>query len=49
MTASFGVATSRAHPDIGSETLIADAALYRAKLAGRDRIEGPVVLKPGEA
>lgn len=51
VTASFGVATSRAHPDIGSEILIAaaDAALYRAKLAGRDRIEGPVVLKTVEA
>ncbi len=41
ITASFGVATTAAQPDVSADALIAaaDAALYRAKLGGRDRAE----------
>ena len=38
--ARIGIATARSHPDMTPEnwTRIADAALYKAKAAGRDQI-----------
>jgi diguanylate cyclase (GGDEF)-like protein len=38
MTASFGVATLAPHQDVYALMAVADAALYRAKEAGRNRI-----------
>lgn len=42
VTISIGVASGRPGPDLSPEMLIeqADRALYRAKAAGRDRVEG---------
>ncbi|GHF41373.1 diguanylate cyclase (GGDEF)-like protein [Deinococcus metalli] len=39
VTASFGVATAEPGDDLGTLTARADRALYRAKAAGRDRVE----------
>lgn len=39
-TASFGMAEGPAHSDLDALVRVADQALYRAKEAGRDRIEG---------
>lgn len=48
LTASFGVASARHGESIGELTARADAALYRAKRQGRDRVEveGTTVKSP---